>query len=81
MPKVMVIVHSSDGPPELQDLIEKYHLKPGEIDHNFGVVEVDTGTYTIQVDDQAAKRMQPTERGNIEGPYANPKIEPFGPPH
>jgi hypothetical protein len=58
----------------------RFALHDEELDPEFGVVEVDRekGRYAVLVDEQAAARVQGTP--GVEGPFANPPIEPFGPP-
>jgi hypothetical protein len=55
-------------------------LDDDEIDHDFGVVSIDPNRnrYAILVEDRTADRLG-GEPG-VEGPFANPPIEPFGPP-
>jgi hypothetical protein len=50
-----------------------------ELDPDFGVVELDPDRhrYAVMVDERAAARVQ--RRPGVEGPFANPPIEPFGP--
>ena len=80
MTKVMVNIET-DGPcPTLDELQRRYQLSDGEIDKDFGVVEVDNHVYTILVDQRAAQRITPTEDWKCAGPFANPRIAPFGPP-
>lgn len=58
----------------------KLELEAEELDPEFGVVELDPEThrYAVLVDERAATRVQGAP--GIEGPFANPPIEPFGPP-
>jgi hypothetical protein len=58
----------------------KLGLRPGELDASFGVVEIDPARhlYTVLVDEKAAERVAGLP--GVEGPHANPPIEPFGPP-
>jgi hypothetical protein len=55
-------------------------LEPGQLDADFGVVEVDPAQhkYAVLVDGQVAARLRGS-RG-VEGPFSNPRIDPFGPP-
>lgn len=82
MPKVMMTIHASSGPPRLEEIRRRYELKPDEIDEEFGVVEIDPERhdYTILVELEAARKVSPTENWDVSGPYSNPRIEPFGPP-
>jgi hypothetical protein len=55
-------------------------LNANEVDHDFGVVEVDPDNhrYAVLVDEAAAVRVK--DAVGVEGPFSNPRIEPFGPP-
>ena len=55
-------------------------LDEGALDPDFGVVEVDPENhrYAVMVDEDTASRVA-GKRG-VEGPFSNPRIEPFGPP-
>ena len=83
MSKVMFNVHWPEGHPTVGQICQKYGLSPQDLDDQFGVIEVDPAehVYTILVDESAAARLEPdrADRG-LEGPFSNPKIEPFGPP-
>jgi hypothetical protein len=55
-------------------------LDEEEIDSESGVVPIDPAQnlYAIMVEESASARI---EKGpDVEGPFANPPIEPFGPP-
>ena len=56
-------------------------LAPGEIDESFGVVSIDPkkNLYAIMVDETATRKL--AGKGGVKGPFSNPRIEPFGPPH
>ncbi len=79
--KVMVTIESHGSPPTLAEVIERYELAADEIDHEFGVVEVDPEArlYVVLVAPEAAARIRPNDQWQTEGPFSNPKIEPFGP--
>ncbi len=82
MPRVMVTIQAPDEPPTIDGLRRRYGLTEREIDASFGVVEVDPveHVYTVLVEDSAVAKIQPNENWTVEGPYSNPRIEPFGPP-
>ena len=82
MPKVMVTIKAPVDPPTIADLCRRYKLHENEIDASFGVVEVDPAehVYTVLVEESAAAKIQPNENWKVEGPYSNPRIQPFGPP-
>ena len=82
MTKVMVTIQVVEGRPELGQVIERYGLAPGDIDHDFGVVEIDPDDhlYVVLVTPEAATRIGPDDGWDTAGPYSNPRIEPFGPP-
>lgn len=82
MPKVMVTIRAPEGPPTLAALRARYGLTDDDVDTKFGVVAVDPTehVYTILVEPSAAARITPGAGWEIEGPFSNPKIAPFGPP-
>lgn len=82
MAKVMMTIRAPDGAPTVQEIINRYGLKPGEIDDEYGVIEIDPDdhAYTILVEREAAQKIQPGGNWEVSGPYSNPKIEPFWPP-
>jgi hypothetical protein len=82
MPKVMLTLRSPAGAPSLAAIRDRYGLRPEDLDERFGVVAVDPAdhAYTILVERDAAARIVPGEGWEVEGPFSNPRIEPFGPP-
>ena len=81
--RVMVTIQLVDGAaPTLDEVVDRYGLDPDDIDAEFGVVEIDPDArlYTILVNPDVAARIQPGDGWETEGPYSNPRIEPFGPP-
>jgi hypothetical protein len=83
MAKVMFSLIWEQGEPTIDEICERYGFQPDEIDDRFGVIEVDPQDrlYTILVDSDAAQRARgERETHPPEGPYANPPIQPFGPP-
>jgi hypothetical protein len=67
----------------IEDAQRRLGLADDEVDTAYGLVPVDPahGTYALLVTEAAGARLQgaPEARGSYQGPFANPKIEPFGP--
>jgi hypothetical protein len=82
MPKVMVTIQGPGEPPTVAELRRRYQLDESEIDASFGVVEVDPTehVYTVLVEESAAAKVRPDQGWTVQGPYSNPRVEPFGPP-
>lgn len=82
MAKVMMTIRAPHVAPTVPELIAQYGLQPGEIDEDFGVIEIDPEdhAYTILIEPTAASKIQPNENWEVSGPFSNPKIEPFWPP-
>jgi hypothetical protein len=78
--KLMVTVKLDPERATLEDAREQLGLDEGELDEDFGVVEIDPEqhSYTVLVEKQVAERI--TGQPGVKGPFANPPIEPFGPP-
>ena len=76
----MLTLALDPGEATLGAAARKLGLEEGELDPDFGVVEIDPAAhkYTVLVDESAAERASRVP--GVEGPYANPRIEPFGPP-
>lgn len=80
MAKVMMTVRVDKGTPTLQDIQQKFSLTDDEIDHKFGVIEVDPleHLFTFLVEETAIGKITDADEWKIEGPFSNPRIEPFG---
>jgi hypothetical protein len=80
MARVMVTLRLAPGQATLEEVRQLLGLAPAEVDPAFGVVSISPAEhlYTILVDEVAAHRIADAEP--VEGVYANPRIEPFGPP-
>lgn len=87
METVMLQFKHQGPPPTINDVCRLFNLTAGEIDAQFGVLPTDPseGLYTVLVDVRASERIKnvlatrPSDPA--EGLFANPPIEPFGPPH
>lgn len=58
-------------------------LSNDDVDTGFGLVPIDPakGLYGLRVTDEAARRIDPSAVSEAdEGVYADPHIEPYGPP-
>ncbi|PWI14372.1 hypothetical protein DI272_09505 [Streptomyces sp. Act143] len=81
-PTVLITVTLPPG-AALADARRRLGLADDEVDTAYGLVPVDPahGTYALLVTEEAAARLPgaPEAKGAYQGPFANPKIEPFGP--
>ncbi|MBT2401204.1 hypothetical protein [Streptomyces sp. ISL-100] len=75
-PSVLVTAQLPSG-ATLNDAVRRLGLTPEEVDTGYGVVDLHNGSYALLVTQAAAERIQRTP--GVKGPFANPKIEPFGP--
>lgn len=64
----------------LAQVRESLGIDAEEIDDDFGViaVEPEKNLYAVLVEQDTANRVRDTK--GVDGPFSNPKIEPFGPP-
>ena len=78
-PTVIVTVRLPAG-ANLEDAIRMLELTPDEVDTDYGLVPIDPerGKYVLLVTPAAAERI--VQLSGVEGPFSNPRIEPFGPP-
>jgi len=74
-------VEAPSGPPSLADAAARLRLAVSDLDPNFGVVLIDPARHLYAVStltDIGAHR--PPSAPGVAGPFANPRIDPFGPP-
>ena len=82
---MLQVIHKG-SPPSLDEVRQLFNLKPEEIDKQFGVIATDPmeGVYVVMVDIKARARVDAALATRAldpaEGFFANPPIEPFGPP-
>ena len=85
MPKVMFTIQGPKQKPTLDEVCRRYGFARGDLDDGFGVIEVDPQdhTYAVLAEQSASRRVASESMrrdGKVKGPFANPKIAPFGPP-
>ena len=80
MGSVMMTVELPPGAVSLAEAADRLGLDPGALDAEYGLVELDPGNnlYAVLVDEAAG--VQASGREGVEGPFSNPRIEPFWPP-
>jgi hypothetical protein len=83
-PTVMLTVKLAPDQANLAAARSRLGLAEDEIDEEFGLVPLDPpeGLYAVVVSADAGARASAAagDSGEVGGPYANPRIEPFGPP-
>jgi hypothetical protein len=79
MPDVMMTVELDPEAATVAQAAERLGVERDRIDADFGVVciDPDQNLYTVLVDEQAAAGA--ADKPGVEGPFSNPRIEPFGP--
>lgn len=86
MQTVMLQFKLHDSAPSVDEVRRLFNLDVDEIDNQFGVIATDPaeGIYTVLVDAKATERVEAVLATRpcdaAEGIFANPRIEPFGPP-
>ncbi|WP_344939021.1 hypothetical protein [Sphaerisporangium flaviroseum] len=62
----------------LEQAMRRLGLTEDEVDTAYGLVALDPveGLYVLRVSEEAGARVPPSA-----GPFADPPIEPYGPPH
>lgn len=72
--------------PSMEEVCRMFHVDASAFDQSYGVVTIDAAAhlYTVLVTDDAISKIQAALEGRVhdpaEGLFANPRIEPFGPP-
>ncbi|MFN0277225.1 MAG: hypothetical protein ACKVRN_01345 [Pyrinomonadaceae bacterium] len=77
MSKMLYSVNWKGEKPTLAQVAKKFGFDRKDVDEDFGVVEIDPqdSLYSILVEETA---IASKDKKNIEGPFSNPRIEPFG---
>ncbi len=87
MPKVMLNLKGIPEGTTLEQLCSKLSVERKHFDEEFGVILVDPkdGIHTVLVEQSTMKEIPENFRDHwpdveVEGPFSNPRIAPFGPP-
>ncbi|HEY7299519.1 MAG TPA: hypothetical protein VH684_16555 [Xanthobacteraceae bacterium] len=77
----LMTVTIPQGAPSIAAAAKQLGVKPEDIDAAYGVVPVDPGRglYAVQVRADRLPRQPQSGREGYQGPWSNPRIEPFGP--
>jgi hypothetical protein len=80
MAKLMLTVKLHPRQASVSHVCKQLKLSQSELDPDFGVVGIDPkqNLYAILVEEAAARRIGKVK--GVQGPFSNPRIEPFGPP-
>lgn len=72
----LMTVDCGEGQPTLQDAALRLGVSVGDLDTEYGMVRLDPAKalYAVRV---RADRLAQESRPGIEGPFADPPIEPF----
>jgi hypothetical protein len=82
VPMALMTVEIPGGKPGIARAAEALGVSADAIDRGFGVVSVDPSRhlYAVQVrEDALPRRAKKSKSNSFSGPFANPRIEPFGP--
>jgi hypothetical protein len=80
MAGVMMTVELDPKAADLAHAAEKLGIDAKHLDAEFGVVAIDPDNNLYSVMAEESEVAGASERGGVEGPFANPPIRPFGPP-
>ena len=80
VPMAMMTVTIPSGKPGIARAAEALGVSSDALDRSFGVVPIDPAKhlYAVQVREDALPKGRGA-KGGYDGPFANPRIEPFGP--
>lgn len=80
MAHMLLTVQLSADEANLAAAARRLAVSPAALDADFGVIAVDRGAglYAVMVEESVVA--DATARPGVEGPYANPPIQHFGPP-
>jgi hypothetical protein len=77
---VLMTVECSAKKPTIEEAAATLNLRPDELDHEFGLVEIDPARhlFAVQAKVAAVAAGAPSAEA-FKGPFANPRIETLGP--
>lgn len=77
MSKMLYTINWKGEKPTLTEVAKKFGFDKKDLDQEFGVVGIDPqdSLYSILIEENA---IVPKAEKDIEGPFSNPRIEPFG---
>ncbi|WP_248959187.1 hypothetical protein [Sphaerisporangium perillae] len=76
---VLVTVQLAPSEATLEQAMRQLGLTEDEVDTDYGLVPLmpEQGLYAVRVEEEAGRRVSPP----AGGPFTDPPIEPYGPPH
>jgi hypothetical protein len=67
------------GKPTLREAAAALHMEESGLDPQFGVVSIDPARHLFAVRTRGDDAGAGSESAGVKGPFADPKIEAFGP--
>lgn len=77
MKVLMTIKWNEAFPPSLEQVAEKLKVAPSDLDAAYGVINIDPEEHLYSVLVEEDKLPGTGNEPGIEGPFSNPRIEPF----
>jgi hypothetical protein len=77
---VLMTVECAGPSPRLEDAAHALGVPVSSLDAAFGIVPIDPSKNLCAVQVLASAVPKPKEKGGFKGPFANPRIETYGPP-
>ena len=80
MSRVLITVKLDPEKATLTEVCKRLRLAKSDLDESFGVVSIDprANLFAVLVEESALPDLE--QNAEVSGPYANPRIEGFGPP-
>lgn len=77
MKMLMTIKWNEKEPPTLEEVAAKMNAEVADLDAEYGVINVDPADklYSFMIEEDKVAKAKGDH--DIEGPYSNPRIEPF----
>ena len=74
---LMTVKWTEEEPPTLEKVAAKMNVEVADLDAEFGVINIDPAEklYSVMVEEDKVSKAKGDR--DIEGPYSNPRIEPF----